>query len=83
MEASKLRAMEIGSTATGKRWSIERQVRVWAGFVVLTGTILSVTLHPLWVYLSMFAGAMLIFAALTDLCPVVYVLRKMPWNRTS
>lgn len=66
---------------TRTRWSIDRQVRLWAGFLVLTGTILSVTVNPLWVYLAMFAGGGLTFAAITDLCPIVFLLRKMPWNQ--
>jgi rhodanese-related sulfurtransferase len=70
-------------TCTPCRWSLERQVRLGAGLMVLTGTLLSVLLGKSWGYLAMFAGAGLTFAGLTDICGMGIVLARMPWNRTS
>lgn len=65
----------------GAAWSLERQVRLIAGLLVLTGTILSVALAPSWVYLSMFVGAGLTFAGLTNWCGMGLLLAKAPWNQ--
>lgn len=65
------------------RWSLERQVRLGAGLLVLTGAILALTASLRWVYLCGFAGLGLTFAGLTDLCAMGMILGKMPWNRVS
>ncbi len=65
------------------RWSLERQVRLGAGLLVLTGVILALTLNSLWVYLCGFVGLGLTFAGLTDICAMGIILEKMPWNRRS
>ncbi len=65
------------------RWSLERQVRLGAGLLVLTGCVLAVAVNPLWVFFSGFIGLGLSFAGLTDLCPMAMLLAKMPWNAAS
>lgn len=62
------------------RWSLERQVRLGAGLIVLTGIALSRLVEPPWIYLSAFAGAGLVFAGLTNVCLMANVLSRMPWN---
>ncbi len=61
--------------------SLERQVRIAAGLLVLTGAILSWFAHPAWVALSAFVGTGLVFAGITDTCGMGMLLAKMPWNR--
>ena len=63
------------------RWSLERQVRLGAGMLVLTGAILALTVNPLWAFLCGFVGLGLSFAGLTDICAMGIILGKMPWNR--
>jgi rhodanese-related sulfurtransferase len=63
------------------RWSLERQVRLGAGAIVLAGAILGLMLNPHWIYLSAFVGLGLSVAGLTDFCPMALLLGKMPWNR--
>lgn len=65
----------------GAKWSLERQVRFIAGLLVLSGAVLSVTVAPAWVYLSMFVGAGLTFAGLTNWCGMAMLLAKAPWNQ--
>ena len=65
------------------RWSLERQVRLGAGLLVLTGAGLALTVNVNWLFLSAFAGLGLTFAGLTDICPMAEVLAKMPWNGRS
>jgi rhodanese-related sulfurtransferase len=63
------------------RWSLERQVRLGAGLLVLAGVILALTANPRWVFLCGFVGLGLTFAGLTDICAMGIILGKMPWNR--
>lgn len=62
------------------RWTIERQVRLIAGLIVLIGTLLSVFVNPRWVFLAMLIGAGLTFAGATNICGMGLLLAKMPWN---
>lgn len=61
--------------------SLERQVRIAAGSLVLLGVILSLTVHPWLIGLSAFVGAGLVFAGITDTCGMGMLLAKMPWNQ--
>lgn len=61
--------------------SLERQVRIAAGLLVLIGVVLGFTVHPNWFYLSGFVGAGLTFAGITDTCMMGMLIAKMPWNR--
>jgi len=61
--------------------SLERQVRIVAGALVLAGVVLGGCIHPGFVWLSVFVGAGLIFAGITDFCGMGLLLAKMPWNQ--
>lgn len=61
--------------------SLERQVRIAAGSLVLTGAVLAWLVHPAFIGLSAFIGAGLVFAGITDTCGMGIMLSKMPWNR--
>lgn len=61
--------------------SLERQVRIAAGSLVLLGVVLSKAAHPAFIYLSGFVGAGLIFAGITDWCGMGLLIAKAPWNR--
>lgn len=61
--------------------SLERQVRVAAGSLVLLGVILGFTVHSGFFGLSGFIGAGLVFAGITDTCAMGMLLAKMPWNK--
>ena len=63
--------------------SLERQVRIAAGSLVLTGVILGWFVHPIFFGLSAFVGAGLVFAGVTDTCGMGLLLARMPWNRVS
>jgi rhodanese-related sulfurtransferase len=63
--------------------SIERQVRVAAGSLVLAGVLLAAFVNPLFIILSGFVGCGLIFAGLTDWCGMGMLLARMPWNNVE
>ncbi|PUA30367.1 MAG: hypothetical protein B0W54_07665 [Cellvibrio sp. 79] len=61
--------------------SLERQVRIVAGFLVLLGVILGFQVNSGFFGLSGFVGAGLMFAGITDTCMMGLLLARMPWNR--
>ena len=61
--------------------SLERQVRIAAGSLVVLGTALGAFVHPGFLGLSAFVGAGLVFAGVTDTCGMGMMLARMPWNR--
>ncbi|MEX1049200.1 MAG: rhodanese-like domain-containing protein [Akkermansiaceae bacterium] len=66
-----------------KAMSLERQVRVAAGALVVAGAVLGTWLHPGFYALSAFVGAGLVFAGITDSCGMAMLLAKMPWNQRT
>ncbi len=61
--------------------SLERQVRIAAGALVLLGSGLAWFVDPAFVGLAAFVGAGLVFAGVTDTCGMGLLLARMPWNR--
>ncbi|MBL8889332.1 MAG: rhodanese-like domain-containing protein [Planctomycetaceae bacterium] len=66
-----------------KAMSLERQVRIAAGSLVLIGAILGFGLHPGFYGLSAFVGAGLVFAGITDTCAMGMLIARMPWNQRA
>lgn len=64
-----------------KAFSIERQVRVVAGALVVLGTVLGAFVSPWFLLLPAFVGSGLVFAGLTDTCGMALVLARLPFNR--
>ena len=63
--------------------ALDRQVRIAAGALVVTGIVLAAVLEPVWIGLAI-AGAIgsgLVFSGLTNTCGMGAVLSKMPWNK--
>lgn len=68
-------------TSVKSRFSLERQVRLIAGILVLIGVVLSLAINRNWIYLAAFVGVGLTFAGLTDMCLMAGLLLRMPWNQ--
>ena len=85
VEGGTLACIEAGlPVVRGKKvFSLERQVRITAGLLVLVGVTLGWFVHPAGYGLSAFVGAGLIFAGITDSCPMALLIAKMPWNADS
>jgi rhodanese-related sulfurtransferase len=85
IEGGTLACVEAGlPVVRGKKAiSLERQVRIAAGFLVLAGAILAMTVHPYFAGLSAFVGAGLMFAGITDTCGMAMLLARMPWNQVG
>lgn len=81
---NKLAVVEGGRAALAPAdapMSIERQVRIAAGSLVLLGVLGSLFIHPAMLFISGFVGAGLVFAGITDWCGMGLLMMKMPWNR--
>lgn len=61
--------------------SLERQVRLIAGSLVLSGILLSWLIHWAFLFVSLFVSCGLIFAGLTDNCLLGILLMKLPYNK--
>ncbi len=66
-----------------KVMSLERQVRIAAGFLVVLGSLLGFFVDPRLGFISTFVGNGLMFAGFTDTCGMGMMLAKMPWNRVA
>jgi rhodanese-related sulfurtransferase len=64
-----------------KAVSLERQVRIAAGSLVLLGAVLGWFVNPAFIGLSAFVGAGLIFAGITGTCGMGMIIARMPWNQ--
>ena len=57
--------------------TLDRAVMAFAGFVVLLGVLLSLTVHPWWIALTAFAGLNMIQASFTGFCPAAMVFKAL------
>ena len=72
----------IPLAAQGKKViPLERQVRIAAGALILIGAALGTWVNPAFYGLSAFVGAGLVFAGVTDVCPMGMAIAKAPWNK--
>ena len=85
VEGGTLACVEAGlPVVRGKKAiSLERQVRIAAGSLVLLGVLLGWFVHPAFFGLSAFVGAGLVFAGITDTCGMGMMLARMPWNQVK
>ena len=60
-----------------KPMTLERAVEAFAGFMVLLSVVLTVFVHPNWVWLTVFVGANLFQQSFTGFCPAAIVMRKV------
>jgi rhodanese-related sulfurtransferase len=85
VEGGTLACVDCGlAVVRGKKMvSLERQVRIAAGMLVLIGALLAWLVHPAYVGLSAFIGAGLVYSGVTDTCGIGMMLARMPWNRVK
>lgn len=74
-------ALDMSVVRGKKSMSLERQVRIAAGSLVLIGVLLAYFVYPAFILLSAFVGGGLVFAGVTDTCGMAMLLAKMPWNQ--
>ena len=64
-----------------KAISLQRQVQIIAGLLIVVGSLLAFLLHPYWIALPASVGLGLLLTGITDTCMMGLMLAKMPWNR--
>jgi rhodanese-related sulfurtransferase len=64
-------------------WSLERQVRAIAGFLVLAGSLLGLLVNAWFLAIPIWVGSGLLFAGLSNSCLMGMVLMKLPYNRRA
>lgn len=57
--------------------SLEKSVEAFAGFMVLLSVLLTYTVHPAFVWLTVFVGVNLFQQSFSGFCPAAIVLRKL------
>lgn len=57
--------------------TVDRYLRMIAGFFVLLSIVLSVTVDQRWLYFTAFVGLNLFQSAFTNWCPMMTFLRKI------
>jgi hypothetical protein len=67
--------------STRSRWALERQVRLGAGLLVVSGVLLGFLVSPGWYWLAGVVGCGLVFAGTTNFCAMAHLLALLPWNR--
>ena len=60
---------------------LDRQARGIAGVLVVVASLVAASGHSEWAYGSALIGMGLLVSCLTGFCPMVIVLKLMPWNR--
>lgn len=77
-----IKAANIVTSGKGsQKLSLERQVQVAVGSIVLLAVILAALGSTIFFWLAALVGAGLIYAGLSNNCFMTKVLAKMPWNR--
>lgn len=57
--------------------TVNRYLRLFAGFFILLSVVLSHFHSPYWLYFTAFVGLNLLQSAFTDWCPMITFLRKI------
>jgi len=68
-------------TKTRHVFPVLQQVQIAAGVLVMLGTLGSLYITSVFIWLAVFVGAGLTFAGLTGTCGMATLLAKMPWNK--
>ena len=61
--------------------SLERQVRIAAGTLVVIGVLLGALVNPWFYTISAFIGCGLVFSGVSNTCGMGMLIARMPWNR--
>jgi rhodanese-related sulfurtransferase len=61
--------------------SMERQVRITAGAIVLLGALAAAILSTYFIIIPIFVGSGLLYSGITDTCGMALILSRCPWNK--
>ena len=69
------------NTGSGKMISLERQVRIAVGSLIILTVLAGFIFSPIWFGLTGLMGLGLLYAGITDNCMLGMLMAKAPWNR--
>ena len=72
-----------GALDRGQPIDLMRQMQITAGSLALLGVVLGAWVSPDFYALPGIIGAGMIFAGVSGVCPMVRLLKLMPWNRRA
>jgi rhodanese-related sulfurtransferase len=75
--------LPVERTRGASALSLQRQVQIAAGSLVVLGVVLGLTVTPWFLALAAFVGAGLVFAGATGTCGMAAVLSRLPHNRRN
>jgi len=76
-----LHTKNISESVTLKNLPTLRQAFVVASLLIILGYILGHVVHPYFMALPLIVAGGLLFSGLAGICPMVYILQLMPWNK--
>lgn len=63
--------------------SMERQVRVLAGAIIVLGAMMALTINPIFTVIPLLVGCGLVYSGTADWCGMAMLLAKAPWNQIA
>ncbi|MCC5797592.1 MAG: rhodanese-like domain-containing protein [Methylophaga sp.] len=66
---------------TGTMISLERQVRIAVGILIILTVLAGFIVSPVWFGVTGLMGLGLLYAGITDNCMLGMIMAKAPWNR--
>lgn len=64
-------------------WSIERQIRITSGLLILLGICIAYTICLPFIWLSILVALGMVLSGITNSCALGLMIKQLPWNRTD
>jgi hypothetical protein len=62
------------------RWSIDRQVRIASGLLVLVGISLAYSICLPFIWLAILVALGMVLSGITNSCALGLLIKQLPWN---
>ena len=82
MDAWRAEGLEVERTPRRPK-SLGRQTHLVAGLLLLASFALYLSVGTGWIYLALLPAFGLMLDALTGVCPMTLILKRMPWNASN
>ena len=63
--------------------TLDRQVRITIGALIVAGILIGIFMHPAGYGLAGFVGLGFMISGITDWCGIALLIAKLPWNKTQ
>lgn len=76
-----LHTKNVLEPVTLKQLPTLRQTFIVASILIILGYVLAAIVDERFIYLPLLVAGGLMFSGMTGICPMVYIVQKMPWNK--